>query len=221
MTDGPPLAERERRRARSTVDAGSRRGRLNAPDGSATGHAAIYRMRPALELGRMPEGGGYPVGFVEEAARIMGHPVANLVHLCAGSVAGGRLTIDLRSSAHPAGHRHHSPDVHPDVIADVRWLPLGPDTVDAILVDPPYDRAYAAALWNIAAEYPTPSTILRECAVALRPGGIVGILHHIVPMQVDTLTRLGTWGVTTGLGYRIRAFTVYRHDPAPARLFDA
>lgn len=195
----------EARRARTEPKLHGRRG---AGEECSTGHPALFTMAPVLELGRMPEGGGYPVGFVEAAAAIMGADLGDLVHLCAGSVRGGRLTIDLRAEVLPAGHRFRVPGMRPDVCADVRWLPLGHGTVDAVLVDPPYSADHAGALWNAAKQYPTPTVLLREVAAALRPGGRVGFLHHLVPSPVPGLRTVGVYGVTTGTGYRIRAFTV-------------
>lgn len=193
-----PRSERstkaERRRNRSTPKLV---GRASAGDECSTGHPALFTVAPVLELGRMPEGGGYPVGFVEAAAAIMGADVAELVHLCAGSVSGGRLTIDLR------------PSTSPDVVADVRWLPLGAGTVDAILADPPYSVDHAEALWDTGKQYPTPAVILEEAAHALRPGGRVAILHHVVPSPMPGLRTIGVYGVTTGTNYRIRALTVF------------
>lgn len=194
----PTRAQKEARRARSGQKEGRLRGRQRDEGGATTGHPALFAMRPALELGRFPEGGGYPVGFVEAAARIMHVDLAELVHLCSGSVRGGRLTIDVR------------PDAGADVRADVRWLPLRPGSVSAILADPPYSVDYAEELWGTGKIYPTPTVLLRECAEALAPRGVVGVLHHVMPDAVPGLARVGCWGVTTGPGYRIRAFTVFR-----------
>lgn len=200
---GSSRAAREARRYRSGDKAGRLRGRLRG-DTAVTGHPVLFSMRPALELGVFPEGGGYPVGFVEAAARIMGVDLAQIVHLCSGSVRGGRLTIDVRRGAGP------------DVVADVRWLPLRPASIDAVLADPPYSPEYADELWGTAKVYPTPTVLLRECAVVLRPGGVVAVLHHLMPDAVPGLARVGCWGVTTGPGYRIRALTVFRRDaPLP------
>ena len=200
----PPRAERERRRARRASP------RLDGrfADGG-TGHPVLFSMRPALELGTFPDGGGYPVGFVEAAAAAMGcDDLRQIVHLCAGSVHGGLITIDARAEVLPDGHKYRTEGMRPDVCADVRWLPLGPDTVRWVLVDPPYDQDYAAALYGTADIYPTPMVLLREVAAALVPGGRVGFLHHLVPSLPDGLRQVAVYGVATGPGYRIRAFTV-------------
>lgn len=194
---------REARRARRAEP--RREGRRGAGDEASTGHPVLFAMRPALHLDPFPSGGGYPVGFVEEAARLMGARLEDLVHLCAGSVRGGRLTIDVR------------PEARPDVVADVRWLPLGPSTVDYFLVDPPYSQGYADDLWGTGSVYPTPTVLLRECAGALRPGGRVGFLHHLVPPLPTGLRQVAVYGVSTGPGYRIRALTIAErlHDDEP------
>lgn len=201
----------ERRRNRSTVKLA---GRASAGDECSTGHPALFTLAPVLELGRMPQGGGYPVGFVEAAAAMMGADLDELVHLCAGSVQGGRLTIDLRAEVRYLSP-HWTPGMRPDVVGDVRWLPLGDGTVSAILADPPYSAEHAAELWQAGKQYPTPAVILEESARALRPGGRVAILHHVVPSPMPGLRTLGVYGVTTGTNYRIRALTVFeRTDTA-------
>lgn len=171
---------------------------VGVPDGqeATTGHPALLDVRPAFELGRMPEGGGYPVGFVQTAARILGcADVGQILHLCSGSV-GAPLTVDAREQ------------LRPSIVADVRWLPIRPGSQRYILADPPYSQDHAEALWSLGKQYPTPTVLLREAAQALAPGGRVGLLHFVVPRMPVDLVRLGVWGVTIGPGYRIRAFTV-------------
>ena len=54
----------------------------------------------------------------------------------------------------------------------------------------------------------------------MRPGGRVGILHFLVPSNARTSLRFErVYGITQGLGYRIRAFTVY--VKTPPGLFDS
>jgi hypothetical protein len=205
----PSRAEREMRRARSSrklVGRGSVNDGEHDSFGCVTGHPAFSAWHQAFELGRMPEGGGYPEGFIERAAQLMGvDDLGSIVHLCSGSVRA-RFTIDLRA------------DVGATVRADVRWLPIRPSSVRFILCDPPYEQDYAEALWGLGKQYPTPAMILREAAIALAPGGRIGFLHHVVPGMPDDLRRIGTWGITTGVGYRIRAFTIAERVLEPERL---
>ncbi len=60
--------------------------------------------------------------------------------------------------------------------------------------------------------YPKPGQLLREAARVLRPGGQVGILHFIVPLVRRPLKLLGVWRITTGAGYAIRAWSLFRKE---------
>jgi len=205
----PRWKQREQIRARSgrrwsAYDA-SARGDRGSGDGCITGHPTLFGLTPpAFELGRMPEGGGYPEGFVERAAAMMGvEDLGEIVHLCSGSIRA-RYTFDLRATSAAA------------VVADVRELPIRSRSARWVMVDPPYDQTYAEALWGLGKQYPTPTVLLREVERILRPGGRVAFLHHVVPTLPPGLDRVGTWGVTTGTGYRIRALTIAeatRHAP--------
>lgn len=195
MPRSPESTAREAIRARSTRKF---QGRGADVDEAVTGHPLFVDVRPVFELERIPEGGGYPVGLVELAARLMGCPdLTGVVHLCSGSVRAAR-TFDLRPSSSAAA------------LADVRRLPIPAGAVDWVMVDPPYGPDYAEALWGLGKQYPTPAVILREAARILAPGGAVAFLHHVVPQLPDELERIGTWGVTTGPNYRIRALTIAR-----------
>jgi hypothetical protein len=178
-------------------------------DPAVNGHPALLDVKPAFELGPMPQGGGYPQGFIELAARLMGcADVDQVVHLCSGSVRA-RRTFDYRAAAHPA------------VVADVRWLPIGRGRVRWIMADPPYSEDHAEELWALGKKYPTPIVLLRECAEALMAGGRVAFLHFLVPYLPDDLTRIGTWGVSIGPGFRMRALTVAEKSGAQRIPFDA
>lgn len=200
MPRSPESQAREAIRARSTQKLQSRRSdRRGSAEASAVGHPAIFDAKPAFELGPIPEGGGYPLGFVELAARLMEiQDLGAVVHLCSGSVRG-RRTFDIRAEVEPAS------------IADCRRLPVRSCSVDAIMVDPPYGQDYAEAIWGLGKVYPTPIVLLRECARILRPGGKVAMLHQLVPIIPAGLDRVGVWGVSTGPGYRMRALTIGAH----------
>jgi len=207
VTRSAASTAREARRARSG------RSLRGVPDTEActTGHPALFALSPALELGHMPEGGGYPVGFVEAAARLMGcADVGAVLHLCSGSLSAP-LTLDARES------------VRPRIVADVRWLPLRPGSVRWIMADPPYGPRLRRGVVGPRPPLPeTPSVLLRECAQVLAPGGVVALLHQWVPRLPPLLERIGTYGVSTGPGYRLRALTIARKrdgtlfDEAPA-----
>jgi hypothetical protein len=207
----PRWVQRERIRARggrrrSGANAGLWRGDRGGSDECASGHPALFDAAPAFELDRMPEGGGYPHGFIELASRLMGcDDLAGVVHLCSGSVRATR-TFDLRPGAGSA------------VRADVRELPIRSSSVRWVMADPPYDQDYAEALWSMGKQYPTPMVLLREVGRILAPGGRAAVLHHLVPALPPSLARLGTYGVTTGPGYRIRALTIVER-PAQLGLF--
>jgi len=141
--------------------------------------------------------GQYPKGFVRWATRALGVQVSEIVHVCSGSLGrAGRCSIDIRPAAVP------------DVIADARALPLRDGSVRAVMIDPPYAVEYAKGLYGL--EYPRPSHLLAEGARVVAPGGVVALLHFLVMSPPLGCTIERTWGVTTGCGYRIRAFTVYR-----------
>lgn len=90
-----PRSERstaaEARRHRSALRYSGRDGEL------VSGHPAMFALTPVVELGRQPEGGGFPVGLVEWAFDVMDVTAPERVlHVCSGSVRA-RLTLDLRS----------------------------------------------------------------------------------------------------------------------------
>lgn len=237
-------ADREAVRARSRVKKAGRRS--GSEDGCLTGHPVISEVVRAYELGVMPEGGGYPKGFIKLAGELMG--VTNhyqVLHICSGSVKG-RLTLDWR----PAEGRLGCPeaDVHTpmlrwedrrahlvecphdppharlggspcSVVGDARRLPFRDSSVRWVMADPPYGMDYAEELWRLGKRYPTPIVLLTEAARVLVPGGTVGFLHHVMPDLPKTLEKVGVYGIVTGPGYRIRALTVARKIAPTSALF--
>ena len=165
--------------------------------GLGNGHPPLFGFSPALVYAPHPEGGGYPIGFLDRAYMTLN--VTNpekVLHLCSGSMRIG-VTVDIR------------PEMQPAIVADCRAVPLPDESFDWVMADPPYSEAYAENLYGTGADYPQPSHILREACRLLRPGGRVGILHFQVPMHRPPLRMVGVWGVSTGAGYAIRAWTVF------------
>lgn len=169
-----------------------------------TGHPVFWHAVPAVDMDLFEDGGGYPKGFLPWAYSIVrgqgGRVVPDeVVHLCSGSVREG-VTVDIR------------PEVQPRIVADATATPLPDGVTDLVLIDPPYSAEYARNLYGT--EYPLPQALLREAARLVRPGGYIGLLHFQVPLQPSKsgLRLVTVYGVTTGPGYAIRAWTLYRRD---------
>lgn len=161
---------------------------------------AIFKLRPVID-GEQPEGvwGGYPKGFVPEALKLLRVRPHEVLHVCSGALPkGSGVRVDLRAAARP------------DVRADGRQLPFRDETFPAVMIDPPYTVEYAKDLYGT--EYPRPSHLLREASRVVKPGGRIGILHFLVPMSLPGIRLETVRGVTTGAGYRIRAFSVFQRE---------
>jgi hypothetical protein len=154
--------------------------------------------KPALHFDPFPDGGGYPKGFLEWAYTTLGvgDPGA-VLHLCSGSVRTG-TTVDIR------------PECHPSVVADCRNTGLDANSFKFIMCDPPYSEDYATNLYGTGENYPKPGQILKEVSRLLMPDGLCGFLHFQVPMTKKPLKIQTVYGVTTGAGYAIRAFTTMK-----------
>lgn len=187
--------EQQRARVRKPRTSGARSSQV------VSGHPVLFGdPLPAVELGRMPEGGGYPIGLIEFAGRLMGvTDHRQVVHLCSGSVRAP-LTFDLR------------PQTEARCIADVRHLPIRAGAARWVMVDPPYSAEHAEDLWGVGDQYPTSAALFREIERILMPGGVVAYLHFLVPKLPAGMTRLSTHGVTIGPGYRIRALTIAQRN---------
>lgn len=167
---------------------------------SFLGHGSLHDIRPAAGLASWPDGGGYPVGFLTLAYRLMGvYDVDAVLHVCSGSVQA-KFTLDVR------------PAVRPAVVGDARHLPFLDESFDFVLADPPYDVRFSKEMYGISArKHPTPAGIAREAWRVLRPGGTFGLVHYQVPIfSAREYTLVAVYGMHGGPGTQIRAFTVLR-----------
>lgn len=166
------------------------------------GHPVMFGKNSAEDFGEFPDGGGYPLRFLANAYDWLGVTNPDLVlHLCSGSMLRG-VRVDIR------------PEMNPDVVCDARNTPFPDESFDWIMIDPPYSREYARNLYGTENNYPKPGQLMKEASRLLRPGGRVGLLHFTVPMIRRPLRIVDVKGITTGLGYNIRAFTICQKEPA-------
>lgn len=148
--------------------------------------------------------GRYPKGFLARQLMRWNLDTRRVLHVCSGAMTSsdalGGVRVDLRTAARP------------DVRADGRALPFRDGAFAGVCIDPPYSLEYARDLYGIA--YPRPSHLLREAARVVAPGGLIGLLHYLVPSPPPGTSFVSVSGITQGCGYRIRAWTVYRRDAA-------
>lgn len=146
--------------------------------------------------------GRYPKGFLAHVLKLqlLGHVKREeILHVCSGTLGPTeRWTVDLRKEARPR------------VLASGTALPFVDNSFPAVMMDPPYSDEYARNLYKV--ENPRPSWLLREAARVVQPGGYIGILHVAIPFSPPACELVNVYGISTGVGFRIRAFTVYRKE---------
>jgi len=126
---------------------------------------------------------------------------ADVLHVCSGTLSETEpWTVDLR------------PQARPRIIADGRMLPIRDASFPAVMLDPPYSDRNARNLYGV--ENPRPSWLLTEAARVIQPGGRIGILHVLVPFTPPGCRLVKVYGVSMGIGFPIRAFTLYERDQA-------
>lgn len=176
----------------------------NSGASKGKGHPVMYgKPKLAKHFTEFPDGGGYPIGFLEWALQKMRCVQPDRVlHICSGSVISG-IRVDIRH------------EMNPSIVADAIHLPFENESFDFILSDPPYSQDYASNLYGTGDNYPAPGAILREAQRILRPNGLIGLLHFQVPMSRKPMKLLGVYGVTTGAGYAIRAWSLFQKMGTP------
>lgn len=159
----------------------------------------MYSFDEAEHFEPFPDGGGYPLRFLKRAfERLEVTDPSKVVHLCSGSMKSG-ITVDIR------------PEVHPQILADCRKVPLPDASCDWIMADPPYAESYAENLYGTGKSYPEPGDIVKEMARLLKPGGRCALLHFVVPVTRRSwgLKDRKVYTITTGAGYAVRAWTMF------------
>lgn len=146
--------------------------------------------------------GRFPKGWLEHVLRLqllgdVGRD--DILHVASGTLGPSeRWTVDIR------------PEAKPRIVADGTKLPVRDASFKAVLIDPPYSDEYARNLYGV--DNPRPSWLLREAARVVVPGGRIGLLHVAVPFAPPGCRLLKVYGVSCGVGFRIRAFTVFERN---------
>lgn len=169
----------------------------------AGGHAKGPAAGAAAQLTADPDGfavfGIYPKGWLAHVTklRLLGDVSRDeILHVCSGMLGPNeRWTVDVRESARP------------QVVADGRHLPFRDASFKAVMLDPPYTDAYARNLYGTG--NPRPSWLLAEAARVVMPSGRIGMMHVAIPFAPPGCRLVNCWGLTIGVGFRGRFFTVY------------
>lgn len=169
----------------------------------AGGHANGFSRGPdAADPDGFAVFGRYPKGFLDHVVKA--HWLGRIrrdeiLHVCSGTLSEAEAwTVDVR------------PQARPRIQADGKALPFRAATFKAVMMDPPYSDEYARNLYGLA--NPRPSWLLREAARVVIPGGRIGLLHVAVPFAPPNCFLVDVWPVTTGVGFRIRAFTIFQRE---------
>lgn len=163
--------------------------------------AIMNLVEDLAELEELPEAvfGQYPRGLIAKLLPHLRCKRSEILHVCSGSLPPGEGTrVDVR------------PEAKPDILADGRDLPIEDGSVAAVLIDPPYTHQYAQDLYGV--EYPRPAHLLREAARVVRPCGRIGLVHYIVAMPPPGCHVIRVLGLSTGLGFSMRAVTIYQRE---------
>lgn len=78
---------------------------------------------------------------------------------------------------------------------------------DVVLADPPYTKKFSGD-WGV--EQPSPKRILDAARLWVKPGGLIGLLHILVPARPKWSERVAIIGVLSGPHNVIRCLSVYR-----------
>lgn len=150
---------------------------------------------PPSSKGQMQQ---YPSRFMYNLKKFYPEFVSDrTLHMFSGSSEFG-ITTDLNSDTAA-------------IKGDFHNLPFLPDSMDAVLADPPYADHWANE-WHT--ELPKPKHILKEAVRLVKPGGLIGILHIIIiPAYKEFgVKRIALHPILTGPNNAIRVFNVFRKD---------
>ena len=101
----------------------------------------------------------------------------------------------------------NDPTSEPDFLQDAFAPPIQPRAFDIVLCDPPYTKKFSGD-WGV--EQPSPKAVLEAARLWAKPGGLIGLLHILVPARPKWAQREAIIGVLSGPRNVIRCLSMFR-----------
>lgn len=158
--------------------------------------------------------GAYPSGFLERAKALIGcgRKSASVLHVCGG--CANQYPYDKGFLGWGEGDQTFDIDetLRPTILGDATKAEDWPNSqYDGIIVDPPYTPEDAAAYRvNDPENFPSPNLLLRLALSHVPVGGMVGVLHYIIPQPPSSAKFTACAAVFVGYNNRMRAFSVFQ-----------
>lgn len=163
--------------------------------------------------------GAYPAGFLERAKPLIGC-CGGVLHCCGGHAKQYPYDKNFLGYCDDDTTMDIDPETKPDILGDA----TDPETWagrfwNGVIIDPPYTEADAAN-YRIP-NFPQPNPLLKIALERVPLGGMVGMLHYIIPQppkkkdqatgeMIQLAKFIACVGVMTGYNNRMRAFSVFQ-----------
>lgn len=166
--------------------------------------------------------GAYPGGFLERAKPLIGcgRKGAKVLHVCGGHASLYPYDKDFLGWGINDATMDIDPETKPTFVGNATVHGDWPiQDFDGIICDPPYTQEDAKQ-YRIP-NFPEPNKILKFALRTVPVGGMVGMLHYIVPQpptRKDPITGeviqlakfIACIGIFVGYNNRMRAFSVFQ-----------
>ncbi|MFA5377603.1 MAG: hypothetical protein WC455_17765 [Dehalococcoidia bacterium] len=144
--------------------------------------------------------GGFPNGFLSWIKK-QGWWRENRCYLCAGAVQDEQaIRVDVRQ------------EMNPTFLEDARATSIPDESVDWVMIDPPYTRELAKSLYGTEDHYGGINSFTKEAARICRPGGLILTLSYEIPKRIPGCDFIAVWGI-----YQVPAVSYMRCLTVSAR----
>ena len=142
--------------------------------------------------------GSFPTGFMKWIQK-MGWWGNKRIHLCAGAVDDEEADrVDVQRVCRPNKARKAGNEfaTTANIIADGRDVPRPDESYDCVIIDPPYSKELAHALYNTKKEFGGIDAFAREGWRLVRPGGLVVCFSYAVAKRpAKNAELIAHWGI--------------------------